>query len=572
MTIITYEGRVLGTLLNFEEMADEADALAMAPGDVRERTEKAVEAMGFLGLERDLVIKTLKRLHKAFEYSQSMWDHVEMENYRMLADEALNLQTKLEKKRERATADDDASERPSRNVNRAQSSFPSTPRVNSYPERSAAALKALASNIIQKEEEAGRKKMQSDRKVSAQKDPSLSLSGRGPTPRTDGRAVRIIDPSEVTAARRRPDNNIAHKKFKQRKEEFKPQISPPALRAQVSGSHDIRKKRQRLVALRELNEPGGEAGEVAHGSDHDIDRYVKGQCRHDDKDLSRGFEAIPIPIVNHINSETLPSSFFYIDKSRPYEKAFVNLAISRIGDDDCCPNCHNDCLSAPYLCACARETGGEFAYTSDGCLHRRYIDQFLRIKKGLSAERKHYCESGFHCPHERHKNEENPTSCKGHPVRDFLKECSSKCGCSKQCGNRVVQRGISRKLEVYMTPEGKGWGIRTLEDLPAGAFVFEYVGEILTNTEMWERNNEIIRNGEGRHTYPVALDGDWGSEANLKDEEALCLDATYFGNVARFLNHRCLDANLMEMPVEIESPDRHYYHVCFSSLHFSDVF
>lgn len=34
-------------------------------------------------------------VHQAFEYSQSMWDHVEMENYRMLADEALNLQTKL---------------------------------------------------------------------------------------------------------------------------------------------------------------------------------------------------------------------------------------------------------------------------------------------------------------------------------------------------------------------------------------------------------------------------------------------------------------------------------------------
>lgn len=89
-----------------------------------------------------------------------------------------------------------------------------------------------------------------------------------------------------------------------------------------------------------------------------------------------------------------------------------------------------------------------------------------------------------------------------------------------------------------MTPEGKGWGIRSLEDLPAGAFVFEYVGEILTNNEMWERNNAVHKNGEGHHTYPITLDSDWGSEANLKDEEALCLDATFFGNVARFLNHR----------------------------------
>ncbi len=91
---------------------------------------------------------------------------------------------------------------------------------------------------------------------------------------------------------------------------------------------------------------------------------------------------------------------------------------------------------------------------------------------------------------------------------------------------------------MFWTSEGKGWGIRTLEDLPAGAFVFEYVGEILTNNEMYERNLALQKKGNGVHTYPVLLDGDWGSEANLKDEEALCLDATYFGNVARFLNHR----------------------------------
>lgn len=53
--------------------------------------------------------------------------------------------------------------------------------------------------------------------------------------------------------------------------------------------------------------------------------------------------------------------------------------------------------------------------------------------------------SGFHCPEV--KNEDNPV-CKGHLTRDFVKECCTKCGCSKNCGNRVVQRGITRKLEV----------------------------------------------------------------------------------------------------------------------------
>lgn len=76
--------------------------------------------------------------------------------------------------------------------------------------------------------------------------------------------------------------------------------------------------------------------------------------------------------------------------------------------------------------------------------------QYMKIKQGVATEKMHFCESAFHCPHERHKNYENPADCKGHPVRDFVKECSSKCGCSKQCGNRLVQRGISRRLEVFM--------------------------------------------------------------------------------------------------------------------------
>ncbi|KEH42259.1 SUVR2 histone-lysine N-methyltransferase [Medicago truncatula] len=72
-------------------------------------------------------------------------------------------------------------------------------------------------------------------------------------------------------------------------------------------------------------------------------------------------------------------------------------------------------------------------------------------------------------------------ACKGHLVRKFIKECWRKCGCDMQCGNRVVQRGLSRKLQVFLTQEGKSWGVRTLEYFPKGSFVSEYAGEILTN-------------------------------------------------------------------------------------------
>ncbi|KAJ1409359.1 WIYLD domain [Sesbania bispinosa] len=215
-----------------------------------------------------------------------------------------------------------------------------------------------------------------------------------------------------------------------------------------------------------------------------------------------------------------------------------------------------DCLSLSFPCACSQETGGEFAYTPQGLLKEEFLTACMSMKIEPQDHHFVYC---LECPLERPRDESKAEPCKGHLVRKFIKECWRKCGCDMQCGNRVVQRGLSCKLQVFLTREGKGWGVRTLEDLPKGCFVCEYIGEILTNTELYERT--VHNCGNDRHTYPVTLDADWGSEGVLKDEEALCLDATYNGNVARFINHRCFDANLIDIPVEVETPDRHYYHL-----------
>lgn len=90
--------------------------------------------------------------------------------------------------------------------------------------------------------------------------------------------------------------------------------------------------------------------------------------------------------------------------------------------------------------------------------------------------------------------------------------------------------------QVYWTKEGKGWGLRTLEDLPPGTFVCEYVGEILTSLEMKER--KVAIQTLGKDTFPLQLGAKQCSELSIKQEEVFCLDATYYGNVARFINHR----------------------------------
>lgn len=88
---------------------------------------------------------------------------------------------------------------------------------------------------------------------------------------------------------------------------------------------------------------------------------------------------------------------------------------------------------------------------------------------------------------------------------------------------------------MFSTQEGKGWGLRTLDELPKGAFVCEYVGELLTNTKLHEMTTQNMHSAR----YSVLLDAGWGPDGVLKDEEALCLDATFCGNVGRFINHRC---------------------------------
>ncbi|MCD7467422.1 hypothetical protein HAX54_004843 [Datura stramonium] len=274
-------------------------------------------------------------------------------------------------------------------------------------------------------------------------------------------------------------------------------------------------------------------------------------------DITKGQEKVMISLVNEVNDKS-PPSFHYIAHNVVFQNAYLNFSLARIGDDNSCSTCSGDCLSLSTPCACAYETGGDFAYTKEGLVKEELLKESISMNRDPKKHCQFFCKE---CPLERSKNEDIIEPCKGHLVRNFIKECWWKCGCDKRCGNRVVQRGISRKLQVFMTPDGKGWGLRTLEDLPRGAFICEYVGEVLTNAELFDRVSQSPNREE--HSYPVLLDADWGSEGVLKDEEALCLDATLFGNVARFINHRCFDSNMVEIPVEIETPDHHYYHLAF---------
>lgn len=164
-------------------------------------------------------------------------------------------------------------------------------------------------------------------------------------------------------------------------------------------------------------------------------------------DISRGEETVQISIERNVSShEEYPLQFHYIARNIPYQNAYISISLARIGDESCCSDCFDDCLQKPFACACASETAGVFAYTKEGLLHDEFLDACMTMLREPKQSNYFYCKEG--CPLERVKNDEQPETCKGHLMRKFIKECWAKCGCKRQCGNRVVQRGITCNLQV----------------------------------------------------------------------------------------------------------------------------
>ncbi|XP_067854371.1 histone-lysine N-methyltransferase SETMAR isoform X2 [Heptranchias perlo] len=123
-------------------------------------------------------------------------------------------------------------------------------------------------------------------------------------------------------------------------------------------------------------------------------------------------------------------------------------------------------------------------------------------------------------------------------------ECNIMCKCSEACKNRLVQRGLIFKLQVFKTLK-KGWGLRTLQSIGRGRFVCEYGGEVISFPEASRR---IQSQNSDDMNYIIAV------REHLSSGEVLqtFVDPTHIGNVGRFLNHSC-DPNLYMVPVRVNS-------------------
>ncbi|CAG0882747.1 unnamed protein product [Darwinula stevensoni] len=116
------------------------------------------------------------------------------------------------------------------------------------------------------------------------------------------------------------------------------------------------------------------------------------------------------------------------------------------------------------------------------------------------------------------------------------------------------------RLCIFRTPDGRGWGVKTLQKIQKGVFITEYTGEIITTEEADRRatgkgDKLMALNNEGL-TYLFDLD------LAQNEKPPYTIDATKKGNVARFINHSC-DPNVVAYNVFIDCLDINLPSVAF---------
>ncbi|XP_041370833.1 histone-lysine N-methyltransferase EHMT2-like [Gigantopelta aegis] len=217
------------------------------------------------------------------------------------------------------------------------------------------------------------------------------------------------------------------------------------------------------------------------------------------RDIAYGREKNPIACTNAVDDESFPTDYLYVNENIETTPLNINRTLTSL--QSC--RCKDDCSS--LFCVCAR-----------------------------SSVKCWYDKLGHLLP---------DTNLVEPPL---VFECNRACRCWTNCNNRVVQNGITVRLQLFKT-SGRGWGVKTLQDIPKGKFVCEYIGELISDSEADRREDD---------SYLFDLDN--------RDGETYCIDARKYGNISRFINHLC-EPNLIPVKVFIDHQDLRFPRICFFS-------
>lgn len=111
--------------------------------------------------------------------------------------------------------------------------------------------------------------------------------------------------------------------------------------------------------------------------------------------------------------------------------------------------------------------------------------------------------------------------------RIVMYECDpDTCPAGTSCQNQLFKYQKYPKIQEISLDNNRGSGLVTLEDLYAGQFVVEYVGEVIDQKEFQSRLDFKLKQKD-ENFYFLTLNSEYTIDAGPK------------GNIARFMNHSC---------------------------------
>ncbi|XP_065355188.1 probable histone-lysine N-methyltransferase set-23 [Calliphora vicina] len=138
-------------------------------------------------------------------------------------------------------------------------------------------------------------------------------------------------------------------------------------------------------------------------------------------------------------------------------------------------------------------------------------------------------------------------------IPHLIYECTHLCTCKpEKCQNRLVQCGPRKFLKIVDSAKYGSRGLITTRDIPKGAFICEYAGELLTMQEA----KKVLRNNEIEHKMNYVLflkESCIHSSANSNSEILTIVNPCKKGNIGRYLNHSC-EPNCQIVSVRIDCP------------------
>jgi len=215
-------------------------------------------------------------------------------------------------------------------------------------------------------------------------------------------------------------------------------------------------------------------------------------------DITNGKEVNPIQGVNDLDDENFPTNFTYVRRNCFTTSVPIDRNISTLQHCKCTDNC-----SSEDSCNCS-DLSVKSWYDLDG-----------KLKEDFDYN-------------------EPP----------MIFECNDMCRCNvNTCHNRVLQHGITVRLQAFRV-YGMGWGIRSIQNIPKGSFICEYVGEIISDSEAETREDSYLFDLESR------------------DGDTFCIDANRYRNIAGLINHLCTP-NLTPVKVFTDHQDIRFPHIAF---------